>query len=57
MTVYTKTPIGLIEDVYSTFEERLKCKKKLGRQLTYAEKVLINHLDSPDQSLDRGPRT
>ena len=55
MTVYTKTPVGLIEDVYSTFEERLgNARKKLGRQLTYAEKVLINHLDSPDQSLDRG---
>ena len=53
MTVYTKTPIELIEDVYSTFEERLgNARKKLGRQLTYAEKVLINHLDSPDQSLD-----
>ena len=55
MTVYTKTPIELIEGVYSTFEERLgNARKKLGRQLTFAEKVLINHLDSPDQSLERG---
>ena len=55
MTVCTKTPIELIEDVYSTFEERLaNARTKLGRQLTYAEKVLINHLDSPDQPLERG---
>ena len=55
MTVYTKTPIELIEDVYSTFEERLtNARTKLGRQLTYAEKVLINHLDSPNQPLERG---
>ena len=55
MTVFTKTPIELIEGVYSTLDERLSnARTKLGRQLTYAEKVLINHLDSPNQSLERG---
>lgn len=54
MTVYTKTPIELIEGVYSTLEGRLsEARAKLGRQLTYAEKVLINHLDTSDQSLER----
>jgi len=54
MTVYTKTPIELIEGVYSTLEERLsEARAKLGRQLTYAEKVLVNHLDTSDQSLER----
>ncbi len=54
MTVYTKTPIELIEDVYSTLEERLsEARAELGRELTYAEKVLVNHLDTPDQSLER----
>ena len=54
MTVYTKTPIELIEGVYSTLEERLsEARAELGRELTYAEKVLVNHLDTPDQSLER----
>ena len=55
MTVYTTTPIELIEKVYSTLEERLNAaREKLGRHLTYAEKVLINHLDNADQPLERG---
>ena len=55
MTVYTTTPIELIENVYSTLEERLNAaREKLGRHLTYAEKVLINHLDNAEQSLERG---
>ena len=55
MTVYTTTPIELIEKVYSTLEERLNAaREKLGRHLTYAEKVLINHLDNAEQSLERG---
>ena len=55
MTVYTTTPIELIEKVYSTLEERLNAaREKLGRHLTYAEKVLVNHLDNAEQSLERG---
>ncbi|OUV77559.1 MAG: aconitate hydratase [Acidimicrobiaceae bacterium TMED130] len=55
MTVYTTTPIELIEKVYSTLEERLNAaREKLGRHLTYAEKVLINHLDDAEQPLERG---
>jgi len=55
MTVYTTTPIELIEKVYSTLEERLNAaREKLGRHLTYAEKVLINHLDNAEQPLERG---
>ena len=55
MTVYTTSPIELIEKVYSTLEERLNAaREKLGRHLTYAEKVLINHLDNADQPLERG---
>ncbi len=55
MAVYAETPIDLIEGVYSTLDKRLAAgRAKLGRSLTLAEKILINHLDSPDQDLERG---
>ena len=55
MTVYTNTPIDLIEGVYGTLQERLdNGRKKLNRPLTYAEKILINHLDDSEQDLERG---
>ena len=55
MTVYTNTPIDLIEGVYGTLQERLdNGRKKLDRPLTYAEKILINHLDNNQQDLERG---
>ncbi|MEE2682351.1 MAG: aconitate hydratase [Actinomycetota bacterium] len=55
MTVYSNTPIELIEGVYATLEDRLAHgREKLNRPLTYAEKILINHLDSPSQDLERG---
>jgi len=55
MTVYTNTPIDLIEGVYGTLQERLDHgRKKLSRPLTYAEKILINHLDNNEQDLERG---
>ena len=42
------TPIELIEGVYATLEERLaNGRERLGRALTLAEKILINHLDDP----------
>ena len=55
MTVYTNTPIDLIEGVYGTLQERLdNGRRKLNRSLTYAEKILINHLDDSEQDLERG---
>ena len=55
MTVYTNTPIELIEGVYTTLEKRLTAGREyLGRPLTYAEKILINHLDTNEQELERG---
>ncbi len=55
MAVYAETPIELIEAVYATLDERLAAgRAKLGRPLTLAEKILINHLADPDQDLVRG---
>lgn len=55
MAVFAETPIELIEGVYATLDERISAgREKLGRALTLAEKILINHLDSPDQELERG---
>jgi len=54
MAVYAETPIELIEGVYATLDDRLAAgRAKLGRSLTLAEKILINHLDDPDQDLER----
>ena len=55
MAVAANTPIELIQQVYSTLDERLATgRQRLGRDLTLAEKVLINHLDDPDTGgLDR----
>ncbi|MDG1464395.1 MAG: aconitase family protein, partial [Acidimicrobiales bacterium] len=56
MTVAASTPIQLIQGVYATLDERVATgRRRLGRALTLAEKVLINHLDDPDTSgLERG---
>ncbi|MDH3706971.1 MAG: aconitase family protein, partial [Acidimicrobiia bacterium] len=55
MAVYANTPIELIQGVYATLDERLAAgRAALGRPLTLAEKILINHLDRPDQDLERG---
>jgi aconitate hydratase len=56
MAVAANTPIELIQRVYSTLDERLSTgRRRLGRALTLAEKVLINHLDDPETGgLDRG---
>jgi aconitate hydratase len=56
MTVAASTPIELIQGVYATLDERVATgRRRLGRALTLAEKVLINHLDDPDTSgLERG---
>jgi len=49
MAEATETPIELIQSVYSTLHERVALgRKKLGRPLTLAEKILFNHLaDAP----------
>lgn len=55
MPVYANTPIELVESVYATLDDRLAAgRAKLGRSLTLAEKILINHLADADQELERG---
>ncbi len=55
MAVQAETPIELVNGVYATLDDRLSAARtKFGRALTLAEKILINHLDSADQELERG---
>ena len=55
MPVAASTPIELIEDVYSTLDERVgTARKRFGRELTLAEKILVNHLDDPTVTPERG---
>ena len=55
MAVAASTPIELIQGVYATLDERIgAARARFGRSLTLAEKILVNHLDSPDQELERG---
>ena len=55
MPVAASTPIELIANVYANLaHSTVMGREKLGRSLTLAEKVLINHLASEDQQLDRG---
>ena len=55
MTVAASTPIELIEGVYATLDSRVgEARRRFGRGLTLAEKILVNHLDRPDQALERG---
>ena len=56
MTVAASTPIELIQGVYTTLNERLDVgRRRMERPLTLAEKILINHLDNPeDTALERG---
>ena len=55
MTVAASTPIELIEGVYATLDSRVgAARRRFGRGLTLAEKILVNHLDRPDQALERG---
>ena len=47
MAVFANTPIELIRRVYSTLDERIgEARARLGRPLTLAEKILVNHLDA-----------
>ena len=58
MTVAAATPIELIQAVYATLDERLETgRRRLGRPLTLAEKILVNHLDDPEDARARSPRS
>ena len=56
MAVSAGTPIELVQGVYKTLAENCAIgRKRLGRPLTLAEKILINHLVDPNnQELERG---
>ncbi len=50
-----ETTPEFVQSVYDTTRERLEVvKKRLGRPMTLAEKVLFGHLADPDEELDRG---
>src|SRR4051794_3142655 len=50
------TPLGVVEQVYDRLDERVALgRSRLGRPLTLAEKILVNHLrDAHTQQLERG---
>jgi aconitate hydratase len=56
MAVTASTPIELVTGVYDRLAERVEIgRRRLGRPLTFAEKVLLNHLrDAEGQELARG---
>ncbi|MCU1344443.1 MAG: acnA [Acidimicrobiia bacterium] len=56
MAVTAGTPIELVNQVYASLADRVALgRRRLGRPLTLAEKVLINHLSDPEgQELERG---
>ncbi|MFM8648906.1 MAG: aconitate hydratase [Actinomycetota bacterium] len=55
-TVSAGTPIELVNKVYATLPERAALgRKRLGRPLSLAEKILVNHLVDPSsQEMERG---
>ncbi len=54
--VSATTPIELVEQVYARLPQRAALgRERLGRGLTLAEKILVNHLrDATSQELERG---
>ena len=56
MTVSAGTPISLVNAVYATLPANAALgRERLGRPLTLAEKILINHLvDAKTQEMERG---
>lgn len=56
MAVSAETPLTLIEAVHARLAERVEIgRRRLGRGLTFAEKVLFNHLADPEnQEVERG---
>src|SRR3954449_13306505 len=55
-SVVPTTPASLVEAVYARYPERVAiARERLGRPLTFAEKVLIAHADDPSTvGLQRG---
>jgi aconitate hydratase len=55
-TVGPRTPIELVEAAYERYPERTAiARERLGRPLTFAEKVLVAHADDPSTiGLERG---
>ncbi len=48
MAVTAQTPIELVQGVYGTLQDRVATgRRRLGRPLTLAEKILVNHLAIP----------
>ena len=48
-TVGPTTPVELVESVYARYPERVEiARRRLGRPLTFAEKVLISHADNAE---------
>ncbi len=50
MAVTAGTPLELIDQVYGTLADRVAVgRRRNGRALTFAEKVLVNHMGDPEQ--------
>ena len=56
MVESSSTPVSLAKGVYGRLSERTVLgRERLGRPMTLAEKVLVNHLRDPaNQPLERG---
>jgi aconitate hydratase len=55
MAVTAGTPIELVEKVYASLPGRVAAAREtLGRPLTLAEKILVNHLVDENEAFDRG---
>ncbi len=56
MAVTASTPVELVHAVYARLGQRTAlARERLGRPLTLAEKILVNHLRDPQEGgLDRG---
>jgi aconitate hydratase len=56
MAVTASTPTELVEEVYGRLAQRSEvARRRLGRPVTLAEKILFNHLADPEgQPLERG---
>ncbi|MGA0894084.1 MAG: aconitate hydratase, partial [Ilumatobacteraceae bacterium] len=49
------TPIELVQAAYATLPDRVASgRQRLGRPLTLAEKILLNHMVDPAEPVDRG---
>lgn len=57
MTVTASTPTSLVESVYVRLAQGVAVgRRRLGRPLTLAEKILLRHLRDPEHAdLERGP--